>query len=143
MSKRNRYFTENDCNSGELLTVLNFNFDVKMLFCIHKQMSHWPCVKRLAHTVGLSAIQAIKCEREESETLTAMAGLSMQPLRYSIKFLIDWFKFLMKIYLLLIAEHQSHVKILKNQWNKTMPNKLLEIRSENILEMERKQLPFT
>lgn len=42
-------------------------------------MSHWPCVKRLAHTVGLSAIQALKCEREESETLTAMAGLSMQP----------------------------------------------------------------
>ncbi|XP_031625009.1 histone deacetylase 4 isoform X4 [Contarinia nasturtii] len=43
------------------------------------QMSHWPCVKRLAHTVGMSAIQAMKCEREESETLTAMAGLSMQP----------------------------------------------------------------
>lgn len=43
-------------------------------------MSHWPCVKRLAHTVGMSAIQALKCEREESETLTAMAGLSMQPL---------------------------------------------------------------
>lgn len=42
-------------------------------------MSHWPCVKRLAHTVGMSAIQAIKCELEESETLTAMAGLSMQP----------------------------------------------------------------
>lgn len=42
-------------------------------------MSHWPCVKRLAHTVGMSTIQALKCEREESETLTAMAGLSMQP----------------------------------------------------------------
>lgn len=42
-------------------------------------MSHWPCVKRLAHTVGLSAMQALKCEREESETITAMAELSMQP----------------------------------------------------------------
>lgn len=42
-------------------------------------MSHWPCVKRLAHTVSMSAIQALKFEREESETLTAMAGLSMQP----------------------------------------------------------------
>lgn len=42
-------------------------------------MSHWPCVKRLANTVGMSAIEALKCEREESETLTAMAGLSMQP----------------------------------------------------------------
>lgn len=42
-------------------------------------MSHWPCVKRLAHTVGLSALHTLKCEREESETLTAMAELSMQP----------------------------------------------------------------
>lgn len=44
------------------------------------QMSHWPCVKKLAHTVGLSALQALKSEREESETVTAMAGLSMQSL---------------------------------------------------------------
>lgn len=43
------------------------------------QMSHWPCVKRLAHTVGLSAVQALNSEHEESETITAMAGLSMQP----------------------------------------------------------------
>lgn len=50
-----------------------------LLIGISLQMSHWPCVKRLAHTVGMSAIQALKCEREESETLTAMAGLSMQP----------------------------------------------------------------
>ncbi|XP_037026275.1 histone deacetylase 4 isoform X5 [Bradysia coprophila] len=42
------------------------------------QMSHWPCVKRLAHTAGLSAMQALKSEREESETVTAMASLSMQ-----------------------------------------------------------------
>lgn len=42
-------------------------------------MSHWPCVKRLAHTVGLSTMQALKYEREESETITAMAELSMQP----------------------------------------------------------------
>ncbi|CAD7091315.1 unnamed protein product [Hermetia illucens] len=43
------------------------------------QMSHWPCVRRLAHTVGMSAMHALKAEREESETVTAMAGLSMQP----------------------------------------------------------------
>lgn len=43
-------------------------------------MSHWPCVKRIAHTVGLSAIHAVKNEREETETITAMAGLSMQAL---------------------------------------------------------------
>lgn len=44
-------------------------------------MSHWSCVRRLAHTVGMSAVQALKVEREESETetVTAMAGLSMQP----------------------------------------------------------------
>lgn len=43
-------------------------------------MSHWPCVKNLAHTVGLSALQALKSEREQLETVTAMAGLSMQSL---------------------------------------------------------------
>ncbi|XP_058443460.1 histone deacetylase 4 isoform X4 [Malaya genurostris] len=44
------------------------------------QMSHWPCVKRLAHTVSLSAMQAVSGnDREESDTVTAMAGLSMQP----------------------------------------------------------------
>ncbi|XP_055914527.1 histone deacetylase 4 isoform X6 [Eupeodes corollae] len=43
------------------------------------QMSHWPCVRRSAHTVAMSAMQALRTEREESETVTAMAGLSMQP----------------------------------------------------------------
>jgi histone deacetylase 4/5 len=42
------------------------------------QMTHWPCVKQLAHTVGFSAVRAMKSEHEESETVTAMAGLSMQ-----------------------------------------------------------------
>lgn len=46
------------------------------------QMTHWPCVKRLAHTVGLSALQALKSEHEESETVNAMASLSMKPPRY-------------------------------------------------------------
>lgn len=41
-------------------------------------MSHWPCVKRLADTVAMSAVHALKVELEESETVTAMAGLSMQ-----------------------------------------------------------------
>ncbi|XP_035908151.1 histone deacetylase 4 isoform X1 [Anopheles stephensi] len=45
------------------------------------QVSHWPCVKRYAHTVGLSALQAHSSEREESDTVTAMAGLSMQSLK--------------------------------------------------------------
>lgn len=43
------------------------------------QMTHWPCVKQLAHTVGFSAVRALNSEHEESETVTAMAGLSMQP----------------------------------------------------------------
>lgn len=43
------------------------------------QMTHWPCVKRLAHTVAYSAMHALSSEHEESETVTAMAGLSMQP----------------------------------------------------------------
>ncbi|CRK87517.1 CLUMA_CG001318, isoform A [Clunio marinus] len=43
------------------------------------QMTHWPCVKQLAHTVGFSAVHALKSEHEETETVTAMAGLSMQP----------------------------------------------------------------
>lgn len=43
------------------------------------QMNHWPCVKQLAHTVMLSTLEALTSERDESETVNAMAGLSMQP----------------------------------------------------------------
>lgn len=42
------------------------------------QATHWPCVKRYADTVAMSAVQAARIELEESETVTAMAGLSMQ-----------------------------------------------------------------
>lgn len=45
------------------------------------QMSHWPCLKRFAHTVALPALQAYSSEREESDTITAMAGLSMQTMK--------------------------------------------------------------
>ncbi|KAL9879206.1 histone deacetylase 4 isoform 2-T10 [Glossina fuscipes fuscipes] len=48
------------------------------------QSQHWPCVRRLAHTVAMSALEAIKIERDESETVTAMAGLSMQPLNKTL-----------------------------------------------------------
>lgn len=44
------------------------------------QLQHWPCVRRLAHTVGMSALEALKIEHDESDTVTAMAGLSMQTL---------------------------------------------------------------
>lgn len=44
------------------------------------QMTHWPCVKQLAHTVGFSIVRALNIEHEESEAVTAMAGLSMQPI---------------------------------------------------------------
>ena len=43
------------------------------------QSNHWPCVKRFLNTVELSAIEALTRERDESETVSAMAGLSMQP----------------------------------------------------------------
>lgn len=42
-------------------------------------MNHWPCVKQLAHTVMLSTLEAATSEMDESETVNAMAGLSMQP----------------------------------------------------------------
>ncbi|XP_076244011.1 histone deacetylase 4 isoform X2 [Calliopsis andreniformis] len=42
------------------------------------QMSHWPCVKLNAHTVPMSAIEAGQKERDESDTVSAMASLSMQ-----------------------------------------------------------------
>lgn len=42
------------------------------------QMNHWPCIKTLAHTVGISFARAMGSDHEESETVTAMAGLSMQ-----------------------------------------------------------------
>lgn len=43
------------------------------------QTHYWPCLKRLTHTVAVSALRAIRSDRDESETVTAMAGLSMQP----------------------------------------------------------------
>lgn len=42
------------------------------------QMSHWPCVKLNAHTASMSAIEAGQKERDETETVSAMASLSMQ-----------------------------------------------------------------
>ncbi|XP_049860821.1 histone deacetylase 5 isoform X2 [Schistocerca gregaria] len=42
------------------------------------QLSHWPCLKRAAHTVSWSAMEAAQKEAEESETLSAMASLSMR-----------------------------------------------------------------
>ncbi|XP_011496681.1 PREDICTED: histone deacetylase 4 [Ceratosolen solmsi marchali] len=42
------------------------------------QMSHWPCVKLMAHTVAMSAIEASQKEHDETETVSAMASLSMQ-----------------------------------------------------------------
>ncbi|XKL65443.1 hypothetical protein PGB90_008863 [Kerria lacca] len=39
------------------------------------QLQHWPVLKKLAHTVGLSAVEAQLCE--ENEAITAMASLSM------------------------------------------------------------------
>ncbi|XP_039304510.1 histone deacetylase 5 isoform X7 [Solenopsis invicta] len=42
------------------------------------QMSHWPCVKLTAHTVIMSAIEASQKEHDETETVSAMASLSMQ-----------------------------------------------------------------
>jgi histone deacetylase 4/5 len=41
------------------------------------QLTHWPCVKRLAHTVACSHHDA-RQKKEEAETVTAMASLSMQ-----------------------------------------------------------------
>ncbi|XP_067211637.1 histone deacetylase 4 isoform X4 [Linepithema humile] len=42
------------------------------------QMSHWPCVKLAAHTVAMSALEASQKEHDETETVSAMASLSMQ-----------------------------------------------------------------
>ncbi|XP_065340018.1 histone deacetylase 4 isoform X7 [Cloeon dipterum] len=42
------------------------------------QNPHWPCIKKYAHTVSWSAIEASQKERDESETVTAMASLSMK-----------------------------------------------------------------
>ncbi|XP_044737712.1 histone deacetylase 4 isoform X3 [Chrysoperla carnea] len=42
------------------------------------QHSHWPCVKRSVHLMPCSSIEAAKLETEETETVTAMASLSMK-----------------------------------------------------------------
>ncbi|XP_063233276.1 histone deacetylase 4 isoform X3 [Bacillus rossius redtenbacheri] len=42
------------------------------------QLCHWPCIKRTEHLAHCSALEAMQKERDESETVTAMAGLSMK-----------------------------------------------------------------
>jgi hypothetical protein len=39
------------------------------------KLPHWPVLKKLAHTVSCSAVEATLCE--ENETVSAMASLSM------------------------------------------------------------------
>lgn len=41
-------------------------------------MLHWPCVKLAAHTAAMSAVQASQKEHDETDTVSAMASLSMQ-----------------------------------------------------------------
>ncbi|XP_075158631.1 histone deacetylase 4 isoform X2 [Haematobia irritans] len=48
------------------------------------QLQHWPCVRRLAHTVAMSALEALKIEHDASDTVKAMAGLSMQSLNKTL-----------------------------------------------------------
>lgn len=43
------------------------------------QLPYWPCLKSVAHTLNMSILDAQKHEKDESETVSAMAGLSMQP----------------------------------------------------------------
>ncbi|XP_067139106.1 histone deacetylase 4-like isoform X3 [Centruroides vittatus] len=44
--------------------------------CIAIQAPHWPCIKRWAHTIGYSIVEAQQKEREV-ETVTALASLSV------------------------------------------------------------------
>lgn len=62
-------------------------------------MSHWPCVKLTAHTVAMSAIEASQKEHDETETVSAMASLSMQqPTNLTLVFI----KFICCIYCLFL-----------------------------------------
>ena len=44
---------------------------------MQKQQPHWPAIKRFAFSAGLSAYEAEAANTDDSETLTAMAGLSV------------------------------------------------------------------
>jgi len=55
-------------------------------------MSHWPCIKLTVHTIAMSAIEASQKERDETETVSAMASLSMQqPTNLTLVFNIIFF----------------------------------------------------
>lgn len=106
-------------------------------------MSHWPAVKRLAHTVAFSTVQALSSERDESDTVTAMAGLSMQSLhrweKYSKK-PIDLYWMLRKIQQKnILADHQGIFlgKIPRNPWIR-MTNKII-VNSENSFYSNKKE----
>lgn len=57
---------------------VKLKLNIPLIFAVISQMSHWPCVKLAAHTVGMSAIEASQKEHDETETVSAMASLSMQ-----------------------------------------------------------------
>lgn len=61
-----------------LLSISGRAFLSSFFLSFDTQMSHWPCVKLNAHTVSMSAIEAGQKERDETETVSAMASLSMQ-----------------------------------------------------------------
>ncbi|GAB6026765.1 Histone deacetylase 4, variant 2 [Chamberlinius hualienensis] len=44
---------------------------------VNIQVPHWPCIKRWGHMIGMSVIEAQQKEKEESETVSALASLSM------------------------------------------------------------------
>lgn len=58
----------------------DFDDIIMFVLCYPLQQTHWPCVRLLERTVGLSALEALSIEHDESETVNAMAGLSMQSL---------------------------------------------------------------
>jgi len=66
---------------------------------ITSQMSHWPCVKLSAHTVAMSAIEASQKERDETETVSAMASLSMQqPTNLTLVLNVLFHLFILRVY---------------------------------------------
>ncbi|KZC05441.1 Histone deacetylase 4 [Dufourea novaeangliae] len=64
---------------GKVVLALEGGYDLAAI-CDSAQefISHWPCVKLNAHTIPMSAIEAGQKERDETETVSAMASLSMQ-----------------------------------------------------------------
>ena len=79
---------------NKIIATLNYSFLGK----------YWPVVKRYASHIGKSMAEAQKIEKEEAETVNALASLSMQSVVKEPKRYVERFSFSCEMHFLYLPE---------------------------------------